>query len=323
MSTAGEDRRPLLLIHRDPRYDNSFFASIHEKFIVLDPLVQPLDAELSNSVRLMLTTGPTPVTSDVLDKYPALECIVGTSAGINHFDLDACRRRGIRVTSAGEVFSDDVADYAVGLTIDVLRRVAASDRFVRAGLWNGQIGFTLGTKVSGKRVGIVGLGSIGSRVARRFEGYDCSIAYTSRNKKSNIAYPFYPNVVDLASNVDILILCCALTDKTRHIVNSDVMSALGETGVIINVGRGALIDEKELVQFLVSRKIGGAGLDVFEHEPQVPEALLKLDNVVLSPHQAVLTRESFAALHTLVTSNLEAFYLNKPLQAEIKNMFNS
>ncbi|PIN00976.1 Glyoxylate/hydroxypyruvate reductase (D-isomer-specific 2-hydroxy acid dehydrogenase superfamily) [Handroanthus impetiginosus] len=312
---------PLLLLHRFPSFELSFFPVLKTKYTVLDLHADPPGPSfpiLSKSVRVMLCVGPTALTSEDLDRYPAVECVVGSSAGINHFDLAACRRRGIRVTSAGDASSDDVADYAVGLALDVLRRVSVADRFVRAGSWPFQKEYTLGSKVSGKRVGIVGLGSIGLRVAKRFEGFNCSIAYNSRKIKSHVSYPYYANVGDLASNSDILIVCCALTNETFHVINKDVMRALGNTGIIVNVGRGALIDEKELVELLVRGDLGGAGLDVFEHEPYVPEELFSLDNVVLSPHNAVITLESFAALEELVLANIEAFFSNKPLRAEVE-----
>lgn len=242
---------------------------------------------------------------------------MGTSAGVNHFDLVACRRRGIRVTNAGDAFSDDVADYAVGLVIDVLRRVSAADRFLRASSWGPRKEYALASKVSGKRVGIVGLGSIGSRVAKRLEAFGCRISYKSRKMNPHVSYTCYENILDLASNSDVLILCCALTNETYHVVNKDVMAALGKSGILVNIGRGSLVDEKELVGFLVRGEIGGAGLDVFEHEPQVPNELFMLDNVVLSPHKAVFTPEAFAGLQELIMSNLEAFFSNKPLKAEI------
>lgn len=177
--------------------------------------------------------------------------------------------------------------------------------------------------MSGKRVGIVGLGSIGSRVAKRFESFGCTIAYTSTKEKPNIPYTFHPNAALLASNADILVVCCALTDETRHLINTDVMAALGKSGIIVNVGRGALVDEKAMVEMLVKGEIGGAGLDVFEHEPHVPRELFAFDNVVLSPHHAVLTPESFGAIEELLLANIEAFFSNQPLRAEVQLQFDS
>lgn len=237
-----------------------------------------------------------------------------SSAGTNHIDLDVCRRRGIQVANAGNIFSEDVADMAVALLVDVGRKISAADRFLRRQLqppasWD----FPLGSKISGKKIGIVGLGRIGLEVAKRLETFGCMISYNSRNKKPLVSYPYYSTVLELATNTSVLILCCDLNDQTRHIVNTEVMLALGKGGIIVNVGRGALIDEKELLKCLIENEIGGAGLDVFENEPHVPKEFSSLDNVVLSPHAAVLTSESHMGICQLVEQNLIAFFSNKPL----------
>ncbi|OMO81018.1 hypothetical protein COLO4_23803 [Corchorus olitorius] len=314
---------PIVLLHRLPSFkhfpDPPFRDLLYSNFNLLDPHDsphEPYDSFLTrhaHSITALVTVGPTPVTDEFLQRLPCLKLVVGTSAGVDHIDLPACRSRGITVTNASSAFSEDVADYAVGLLIDVLRRISAADRFVRGRMWPFEKNHPLGFKLSGKRVGIVGLGSIGSEVAKRLSAFDCSIAYTSRNKKPSVPFPFHANVLDLATNSDILVLCCALTEKTHHIVNKNVMLALGKQGVIINIGRGSLIDEKELVQCLIQGEIGGAGLDVFEDEPNVPKELCGLDNVVLSPHCAVMTPEAFEALRDLIVANLKAFFSNKPL----------
>ena len=175
----------------------------------------------------------------------------------------------------------------------------------------------LRAQLGGKHVGIVGLGRIGFEVAKRLEAFGCEIAYNSRRKRTQVPYSYYANVSDLATNSDALIVCCASTKETYHLINKDVLTALGKNGVVINVGRGALVDEKELVKFLVQGEIGGAGLDVYENEPHVPEELFGLDNVVLSNHTAVCTPESMAALKSVVIGNLEAFFANKPLLSQI------
>ncbi|XP_044486036.1 glyoxylate/hydroxypyruvate reductase HPR3 isoform X2 [Mangifera indica] len=271
MSETNQERRdlPVVLIHRLPNFKFSFNTRLQTHFTLVDPLLHCPESDTihsflsrhATSIRALICVGPSPITPQTLSLLPSLEIVVGTSAGIDHVDLHECRRRGIIVTNAGDAFSEDVADYAFSLLIDVLRRVSASDRFVRAGLWPKYGAYPLGSKLGGKRVGIVGLGSIGSEVAKRLVAFGCSIAYTSRKKKPAISYPFYANVSDLATNSDVLIVCCALTDKTRHMINKDVMTALGKEGVIINVGRGSLIDEQDLVQFLVQGEIAGAGSD--------------------------------------------------------------
>lgn len=168
-----------------------------------------------------------------------------------------------------------------------------------------------------KKIGIVGLGSIGSQVAKRLAAFNCSILYTSRTKKPSVPYSFYSDVYELAANSDVLVLCCPLTDETRHLINKEVLSALGKEGVIINIARGSVVDEKELVRFLLEGQIAGAGMDVFENEPSVPKELLALDNVVLSPHLAACTEEAFDDLYEHVKENLQAFFSNNPLRSPI------
>ncbi|KAJ9188412.1 hypothetical protein P3X46_003771 [Hevea brasiliensis] len=280
------------------------------------PLYQFL-TKYANSIQAILCSGAAPVTDDLLQLLPSVRLVVAASAGTNHIDLMACCRRGISVTNAGNVFSDDGADAAVGLLFDILRKISAADRYVRQGLWVKKGDYALGSKLGGKRIGIVGLGGIGLQVAKRLEAFGCIISYNSRKKKTFVSYPFYSNICELAADSDALIICCALTDQTRHMINKEVLSALGKEGFIVNIGRGAIIDEKELVRCLVEGEIAGAGLDVFEKEPDIPKQLLELENVVLSPHKAVFTPESFLALSELVVGNLEAFFSNLPLLSPV------
>ncbi|KAI3918079.1 hypothetical protein MKX01_041399 [Papaver californicum] len=322
METKSDELPIILTLHPFP-----FMPSFEEQFSKKFKTLKRTDHSMSldeflathcQSVTALICDAGIPVPVEILNFLPSLGCVLTLSAGLDHINLAECKRRGIVICNAGTVYSEDVADYAVGLVIDVLRRVSSADRFVRAGLWPVKGEFPLGSKLSGKRVGILGLGSIGSEVAKRLEAFSCIISYTSRTKKPSVPFSYYSNVLDLASNNDILILTCDLNKETFHIINKDVMSALGKKGIIINVGRGALVDEKEMVRRLVQEEIGGAGLDVFENEPYVPVELLEMDNVVLAPHIAVVTVESYSALHELVISNLEAFFSNKPLLSSVK-----
>lgn len=318
-----QQQLPPLLIHRIPSFRILFKPLLQARFRLLDPLdssesISSFLSTQAESLQLLLCIGPSPLNADTLRQLPSLQCVVCSSVGVDHVDLSECRRRGIPVTNAGSAFTEDVADYAVALLIDVLRRVSAADRYVRAGLWPLKGEYPLGSKVGGKRVGILGLGGIGSEVAKRLSSFGCIITYNSRKPKPCVPYPFYSNIHDLATNNDVLVVCCELTNETHHIIDKDVMTALGKEGVIINIGRGALVDEKEMVQFLVKGEIRGAGLDVFENEPNVPKELFELDNVVMSPHKAVLTPESFKALEEVVMANLEAFISNKPLVSPVK-----
>jgi lactate dehydrogenase-like 2-hydroxyacid dehydrogenase len=166
---------------------------------------------------------------------------------------------------------------------------------------------------SSKSVGIVGLGRIGSAIAKRAEAFRCPISYHSRSQKPHTDYKYYSNIIDLATNCQILIVACALTEETHHIVNRKVIDALGPNGILINIGRGAHVDEPELVSALLEGRLAGAGLDVYENEPEVPEQLLGLDNVVLLPHVGSDTEETSKAMADLVIRNLEAYFGNKPL----------
>jgi hydroxypyruvate reductase 2 len=168
-------------------------------------------------------------------------------------------------------------------------------------------------KFTGKTVGIIGLGRIGMAVAKRAEAFGCPISYYSRREKADTKYTYYPSVVELAGNCQILVVACPLTEETRHIVNREVIDALGPKGVLINIGRGPHVDEPELVSALVEGRLGGAGLDVYENEPEVPEELFGLENVVLLPHVGSGTVETREAMADLVIGNLEAHFLNKPL----------
>ncbi|XP_078167114.1 glyoxylate/hydroxypyruvate reductase HPR3-like [Carex rostrata] len=303
-----------------------FQTALSQKFdlVKADESPLPLPTFLSThcpQMKALLIMAPiVTVDSSLLDQLPSLGLVAVTSAGVNHIDLDACRKRGVAVTNAGEAFTPDVADFAVGLLVDVLRKVTMADRFMKMGKGQGQGQghLPLGSRVSGKRVGIVGLGSIGSHVAKRLTAFGCPISYFSRAPKPNFpSYKYFSSVLDLARENDILVLSCALTDETRNIINRDVMEALGKDGIIINVGRGALIDEPELVRCLKEGVIGGAGLDVFVNEPDVPKELFQMENVVLSDHRAVTTPESFKAVLELVIANLDAFFSGKPLLSPV------
>uniref|UniRef100_A0A5B6ZR27 Hydroxyphenylpyruvate reductase n=1 Tax=Davidia involucrata TaxID=16924 RepID=A0A5B6ZR27_DAVIN len=268
--------------------------------------------ENSNSIRAIVGNATAGADAELIDSLPSLEIVASYSVGLDKVDLVKCKDKGIRVTNTPDVLTEDVADLAIGLILATLRRLCESDRYVRSGLWK-RGDFKLTTKFSGKSVGIIGLGRIGSAIAKRAEAFGCPISYYSRSEKPDSKYKYYPNVIDLASNCHILIVACPLTNETRHIINREVIDALGPKGVLINIGRGPHVDEPELVSALVEGRLGGAGLDVFEHEPEVPEQLFGLDNVVLLPHVGSGTVETRNAMADLVIGNLEAHFLNKPL----------
>ncbi|GLT32671.1 hypothetical protein SLA2020_073190 [Shorea laevis] len=265
-----------------------------------------------NSIRAVVGYATAGADAQMIEALPKLEIVASFSVGVDKIDLGKCKEKGIRVTNTPDVLTDDVADLAIGLMLAVLRKLCESDRYVRSGKWKrGE--FRLSRKFTGKSVGIIGLGRIGMAIAKRAEAFSCPISYYTRSQKSDVNYKYYPSVVELASNCQILVVACALTEETRHIINREVIDALGPEGVLINVGRGPHVDEPELVSALVEGRLGGAGLDVFEHEPEVPEKLFELENVVLLPHVGSGTVETRQAMADLVIGNLEAHFLNKPL----------
>ncbi|KAK1414267.1 hypothetical protein QVD17_30011 [Tagetes erecta] len=266
----------------------------------------------SNSIRAVVGNASAGADKELIDSLPALEIVSSFSVGLDKVDLEYCKEKGIRVTNTPDVLTEDVADLAIGLMLTTLRGICECDRYVRSGLWK-KGDFKLTTKFSGKKVGIIGLGRIGAAIAKRAEAFNCPISYYSRSEKPESKYKYFPSVVELASHCDILVVACALTEETRHIVNREVINALGPKGFVINIGRGPHIDEPELVSALVEGRIAGAGLDVFENEPKVPEELFGLDNVVLLPHVGSGTVETRNAMADLVIGNLEAHFSKKPL----------
>jgi len=266
----------------------------------------------SASIRAVVGNASAGADAELINTLPGLEIVSSFSVGVDKIDLDKCKEKGIRVTNTPDVLTEDVADLAIGLILAVLRRLCECDRYVRSGKWK-KGDFRLSTKFTGKTVGIIGLGRIGMAVAKRAEAFSCPICYYSRREKPDTKYTYYPSVVELAGNCQILVVACPLTEETRHIINREVIDALGPKGVLINIGRGPHVDEPELVSALVEGRLGGAGLDVYENEPQVPEELFGLENVVLLPHVGSGTVETRKAMADLVIGNLEAHFLNKPL----------
>ncbi|KAG9456098.1 hypothetical protein H6P81_000606 [Aristolochia fimbriata] len=266
----------------------------------------------AHAIRAVVGNAFAGAEAETIDLLPNLEIVSSFSVGLDKVDLAKCKAKGIRVTNTPDVLTEDVADLAIGLIITTMRQICASDRYVRAGRWiKGD--YKLTSKFSRKKVGIVGLGRIGLAIAKRAEAFDCPISYYSRTEKPDLPYKYYPSITALATDVDILVAACPLSEETRHIVNRDVLDALGPQGVLVNIGRGPLVDEAELVSALLDGRLGGAGIDVFEREPHVPEELFKLDNVVLLPHVASGTYETRKAMADLVLGNLEAHVLKKPL----------
>jgi lactate dehydrogenase-like 2-hydroxyacid dehydrogenase len=273
--------------------------------------------DVASIVRAVVTNGHSGPSPEVIDRLPRLEIIGSASVGYDGIAVDYARSKAIPVTNTPEVLNDDVADLAIALMIMTARRLLGSDAYVRAGRWPREGMYPLAGRASGKTVGILGMGRIGREIAKRAEAMNNTVVYHSRHRAADVAYRYYPDPVALAHNCDFLIVVVPATAQTEKIVSREVIAALGPNGILVNVARGAVVDEDALVAALVAGRLGGAGLDVFVHEPQVPEVLFGMDNVVLQPHVGSATRETRRAMSQLVLDNLDAHFAGKPLLTEV------
>jgi lactate dehydrogenase-like 2-hydroxyacid dehydrogenase len=258
----------------------------------------------ASSVRGVVTGGHIGCANALMEALPSLGIIAINGVGVDKVDRELALARGVRVTTTPGVLVEDVADLAVGLIIGLLRKIPASDAYVRAGNWvKGDM--PLARKVSGRRFGILGLGQIGSAIAARLMAFG-PVAYTDIERKTT-ACEYHANAVALASASDVLVVASSANSSTRHLIGADVLRALGPQGYLVNVARGSIVDEAALVTALQSGTIAGAALDVFEDEPHVPEALRSHPNVLLTPHIASATLETRTHMADVVLANLDAF----------------
>lgn len=260
--------------------------------------------------------GESRVSRELLARLPNAKVVSVFGVGYDGVDVAAAIETGKLVGHTPDVLTDDVADLAMGLVLSIGRNIPLADGFVRQGQW-AQGPFRLSKKVSGSRMGIVGLGRIGKAIARRAEGFGMSIAYTARSEKADSGYRYYPSAKDLAANVDFLVVITPGGAGTRHLINGEVLQALGPKGFLINVARGSVVDEEALLQALQSGTIAGAALDVYANEPHVPEAFWKLENVVLTPHMASATHETRQAMADLAFANMQAGTKGHPLRTPV------
>jgi len=259
-------------------------------------------------IRAVVGGGMAKLDAALLSQLPDLEIVAIHGIGHDGIDLDALRARGIRLTLTPDVLTEDVADLAIALMLGVQRRVASNDALVRGGGWTAP----LGRRASGRRIGIFGLGRIGHAIAERAAPFASELLYSARTEKP-VPWRFVPDIAALAEASEVLILAAPGGAETDRIVDAAVLDRLGPGGVLINIARGSLVDEEALVTALAEDRIAGAGLDVFVHEPQVPEALKAMPQVVLAPHQGSATEEGRAEMRALVLANLDAHFAGQPL----------
>jgi lactate dehydrogenase-like 2-hydroxyacid dehydrogenase len=280
---------------------------------------QDKDATLRNSahlIRAVATRGDLGAQKDLIDQLPSLEIIACFGVGTDAIDRTATGPRKIVITNTPDVLNDDVADLALGLMLAVARNIPQNDAFVRDGRWS-TMSPPLETKLSGKRVGIVGLGRIGKAIAKRCQSFDMPVSYFGRQKQGGVAFSYFDSIAALAHNSDFLVAIVPGGSATSNLIGSEVFAALGQNGYFINVSRGSVVDEDALLHALENGSIKGAGLDVYWDEPKINPRFAKLKNVVLQPHQGSATIETRRAMGKLVRDNLAAYFAGKPLLTPI------
>jgi lactate dehydrogenase-like 2-hydroxyacid dehydrogenase len=264
-------------------------------------------------VEVVVTSGRFGVDRALMERLPALQAIVSFGVGYDVTDVVAARERGVAVANTPDVLTDCVADTAVGLALDTMRQLSAADRYVRRGAWPATGDYPLTRRLSGARVGILGLGRIGQAIATRLEAFGCPISYHSRRPVAGSPYSYVAGAAELADAVDLLVVATSGGSGSQHLVNRTVLEALGPDGFLVNIARGSVVDEDALVDLLTSGRLAGAGLDVFAREPHVPAALLDLESVVLLPHLASGTVETREAMLELTLANLDRWLAERTL----------
>lgn len=272
--------------------------------------------EAAPKVRGLAHSGHTKVDAALIEALPRLEIIANFGVGVNQIDLAAAKKRGIVVTNGAGALNDCVADCAMALVLNTLRELPQAGAHLRAGNWQAKGPYRFTTSIGGKTLGILGLGRIGEEIAKRALAFGMKIRYHNRNKK-NVSYAYDSDAVTLAKNSDVLLVMVPGGPETDKLVNARVLDALGPQGYLVNVARGSVVDELVLLRYLQEKKIAGAGLDVFEHEPKVPPEFFALDNAVLTPHVASATNETRTAMGNLQIENLQLHFAGKPVKTPV------
>jgi len=297
-------------------------AALQARVRLAGPLPPPLEQsvlDLPDEVRAQLAgclvTGGARFPAAAMDALPNLGWIGCFGSGFEGVDVEAASARGIAVSHSPGANAASVADLAMGLLIETVRGMPAARRRLESGTWHGNAAQPAEPVqgLTGRRVGIYGMGEIGLRIARRAEAFEMSVGYHNRRARSDVSYAYFPTLLGLAQWADVLMVAVRADAGNRHAVDAEVLRALGPEGHVVNIARGFVIDEAAMIEALEEGLIAGAGLDVFEHEPRVPPALLALPNVALTPHVGGATRQARAAMEALVLANLDAFLAGEAL----------
>jgi lactate dehydrogenase-like 2-hydroxyacid dehydrogenase len=298
-------RKPVLVGGLDPKVTLHYFLEAKDR----DAFIKSVGDKI-RAIAVAYTENK--IDADFMQRFQKLEQISSFGVGYDHIDAKWAGAHGIVVTNTPEVLNEEVADTALGLLLCTVREFPQAERFVRAGKWpQGQYPLTKAT-LRNRTVGMVGMGRIGKAIARRLEAFGVPVVYHSRNPQPGVAYKYYPKLVDMARDVDTLMVIVPGGAATANMINAEVLAALGPNGILINLARGSVVDEPALIAALKNRTIYSAGLDVFAKEPQIPKELLEMDHVVLFPHLGSSTEVTRAAMDQLVVDNILAWAAGKP-----------
>jgi lactate dehydrogenase-like 2-hydroxyacid dehydrogenase len=300
------------------RFPEPTVEELHRRFTVHHWLLQPKPDEIDPALRAYVRAAAVEVNRGanrgLIEALPKLEIIACFGAGVDLVDLAAARERGIPVTNTPAVFDDECADLAIGLMLASCRQIVYADHYVRSGQWKEKGPISLGRSVTGKTMGVVGLGAIGRQIADRAVAFKMQVLYTGPRRKPDAPYEFVPDLLELARRSDVLMVAAKGAPETRHLVSAAVIDALGPKGTLVNVARGFVVDEAAMIEALQHGRLGWAALDVFDSPPGEPNpALLALPNVIVQPHHGSATIETRTRIGSHMLANLDAWLAGKPL----------
>ena len=310
---AGEKLDVLLVGNKKPVIVHGLAGNV-----TLHPLLDAPDREaflkgLTDKVRAIVVAYTNErIGAEFMQRFPKLEQVSSFGVGYDHIDAKWAGSHGIIVTNTPEVLNEEVADTALGLLLCTVREFPQADRYLRAGKWLNKAYPLTKATLRNRTVGMVGMGRIGKAIARRLEAFGVPVVYHSRNPQPGVSYKYYPKLIDMAHDVDTLLVIVPGGPSTQNMINAEVLKALGPNGILINMARGSVVDEPALIEALRNRTIYSAGLDVFAKEPQVPKELIEMDNIVLFPHLGSATEVTRAAMDQLVVDNILAWAAGKP-----------
>lgn len=312
--------KPTILM--GPRLPSRLVAQLQERHVLLGPMTHSAPDALpagAEAARVLITVGSWKTDAALIGALPTLGLIACYGTGIEGVDRAAAKARGVLLSNAADANATSVAEFAMGLLLASTRQIGVGERFVRAGRWQGNALERLAhvPGVAGRKLGIYGLGAIGRRIATRAAAFDMAIGYHNRSPRPELPYQYHDGLLGLAEWADILMVSVRASGETRHAVNAEILRALGPQGHLVNISRGIAVDEAALIEALENGVIAGAALDVYEHEPVVPDRLKRLENVVLTPHIAANAEAAQLAQQDLLLGNLEAFFAGRPLLSPV------